>query len=188
MQNKILILDIETTGFLQKGGSIVEIGAVDLDLDSGKIREVFNSLCREEIFIDPFAWIFENSDLTPDDIINAPSFEFVKKKFQWVINRYPLGATAFSNVFDFGFLEDRGINFPVKLGCPMLISANICKIPGMYNKGYKWPKVEEAFSFFFPNVGDYVEKHRGADDAFHEAMIVYKLFQMGKFQVDGARF
>lgn len=178
MKNKILIHDIETTGFSCRSDSIVEIGAVELDLDNGEIKTVFNSLCREERFIDPFAWIFENSDLTPDDIIHAPRFEFVKEKFQEVINKYPLGATAFNNVFDFRFMEDRGLNFPVKLGCPMLIYASLYKIDG----GYKRPTVAEAFRFFFPDI-NYSEKHRGADDAFHEAMIVYKLFQMGKFQV-----
>jgi DNA polymerase-3 subunit epsilon len=56
----------------------------------------------------------------------------------------------------------------------------VCKIPGNYGK-YKWPKVEEAYDFFFPN-NNYVEKHRGADDAFHEADIVYELHKIGLFK------
>ncbi len=186
--NKILIIDIETTGFLNKGGSIVEIGAVELDLRNGQIKEVFSSLCREKILTEkhrkhPFGWIFENSDLKIDDVRNAPYFESVKNDFQEIINKYPLGVTAFNNDFDFGFLEDRGINFPIKLGCPMKISTDICKIPHQNRMGYKWPKVEEAFYFFFPGI-DYKEKHRGADDAHHEAMIVYELFKMGKFKIN----
>ena len=35
---KILILDIETTGFLQEGGKIVEVGIVELDLSNGKSK------------------------------------------------------------------------------------------------------------------------------------------------------
>lgn len=186
---KILVLDIETTGFLQKGGSIVEIGIVELDLSNGNIKEVYNSLCREEILTakhreEPFGWIFRNSDLTIDEVRNAPAFEKVKEEVQELINKYPKGCTAYNNTFDFGFLEDRGISFPKKLACPMKLSTSICKIPSTNGYGgYKWPSVEEAFSYFFPEI-EYNEKHRGLDDAKHEAMIVYKLFQMGEFKIE----
>jgi len=36
---KILILDIETTGFLQSGGKIVEVGIVELNLLNGDVSE-----------------------------------------------------------------------------------------------------------------------------------------------------
>ena len=64
----------------------------------------------------------------------------------------------------------------------MLICTDVCKIQGKYGK-YKWPKVEEAWQHLFPEV-DYVEKHRGADDAFHEAKIVHELIKMGKFNLE----
>ena len=107
--------------------------------------------------------------------------ESVREDVQGILNRYTNGATAFNNQFDFGFMESRGFKFPKKLPCPMKISTNICKIPGPY--GYKWPKVQEAFDHFFGKT-DYVEQHRGADDAFHEADIVFKLIQMGKFKLN----
>ena len=44
----------------------------------------------------------------------------------------------------------------------------------------KWPKVEEAWEHFFPDVA-YIEQHRGADDAVHEAKIVYELYKIGVF-------
>ncbi|MCX6222446.1 MAG: 3'-5' exonuclease [Bacteroidia bacterium] len=183
MENKILIIDIETTGFLKDGGNIVEIGAVELDLTSGEITEVFSSLCREKILTAKHrdAWIFSNSDLTVDQVREAPEFEEVAVKFQEVIDRYPAGATAFNRVFDFTFLQDRGLKFPKQLPCPMILSTDICMLPGKYGS-YKWPKVEEAFSHFFPDF-PYVEKHRGADDAYHEAMIVHKLYQLGHFTI-----
>jgi len=43
--------------------------------------------------------------------------------------------------------------------------------------------VEEAFDFFFPD-NEYVEAHRGADDSKHEAMIVYKLYELGVFKLN----
>ena len=61
----------------------------------------------------------------------------------------------------------------------MLLSTNICKLPNQNNKaGYKWPKVEEAWKHFYPEI-EYVELHRGADDAFHEADIVFALHKLG---------
>ena len=65
----------------------------------------------------------------------------------------------------------------------MILSTNICKLPNKNGySGYKWPSVEEAFQYFFPYTG-YIEKHRGADDAEHEAMIVYELYKMGVFTI-----
>lgn len=183
MDSKILILDIETTGFLNQGGSIVEIGAVELDLQNGEITEVFNSVCREKILTAKHrdACIFQNSDLTVEEVRNARPFEIVAWEFQRVVNKYPAGATAFNRALDFPFLMNRGLQFPKHLACPMLVATEICKLPGKYGKS-KWPKVEEAFEFFFPGV-EYKEKHRGADDAYHEAMIVYALYQRGHFLV-----
>ena len=62
----------------------------------------------------------------------------------------------------------------------MKIATNICKIKG--KRGYKWPSFEEAHAFFFPEI-EYTEIHRGADDAYHEADLVYKLIKMGKFKL-----
>lgn len=112
--------------------------------------------------------------------------EYHKEKYQKnrkkILDDYTLGATAFNNDFDFGFLESRGFIFPKKLACPMKLSTDICKIPHTSGIGFKWPKVQEAWDFFFGNTG-YIETHRGADDAFHEASIVYELYKMDVFKI-----
>lgn len=185
---KILILDIETTGFQHQGGSIVEIGIVSLDLDTGDIEEVFNSLLREDILSqkhrkDPMGWIFKNSDLTVEAVRDAPNAFDVLAKAQEVINNYPLGCTAYNNKFDFGFLRDRGLQIK-GLPCPMILSTDVCQISAKNGRsGYKWPSVEEAFKFFYPDI-EYKEKHRGLDDAKHEAMIVWELYRRGIFKID----
>ena len=169
---KILILDIETTGFLQQGGKIVEIGIVELDLSNGNREIIFDSVCWEngltEEEVDK-SWIIQNSDLTKEQIRTSPNLNNIKPIIQGILNKYQFGATAFNNAFDFGFMENRGFIFPKKLPCPMKLSTDICKI--QTSRGYKWPKVEEAHKHFFGDVG-YIEQHRGADDAFHEADIV----------------
>lgn len=181
---KILILDIETTDFSPRTGHICEIGIVSLDLDSGEIETLFDSVCHqkgmtaEEV---SKAWIIRNSTLTVEEIRQAPDLEELRPKIQEILNAYPLGCTAYNNAFDFQFLDFNGFFFPKKLDCPMKLSTDICKIPkGMGS--YKWPKVQEAFDHFFGKT-DYIEQHRGADDAKHEAKIVFELYKMGVFHV-----
>lgn len=184
--NKILIIDIETTGFLKSGGRIVEIGIVELNLENGEKKILFDEVCHEDGITREecdASWIVENSTLTTEEIRTSKHLRKYKAKIQKIINRYPLGATAFNNVFDFGFLEDRGFIFRRKLDCPMLLSTDVCKIPSPRGRGYKWPKVQEAYDFFFPE-NEYIEKHRGADDAFYEADIVQKLYEMSIFRID----
>ncbi|WP_234110186.1 exonuclease domain-containing protein [Chryseobacterium sp. R2A-55] len=181
---KILIIDIETTGFSYSSGKIVEIGIVELDLATGEKQILFDQVCREEEVTSEEienSWIVQNSTLTSDQILSSQFLHVLAPEIQSILNKYEAGATAFNNTFDFGFMESRGFVFPKKLPCPMKLSTDVCKIPGKY--GFKWPKVEEAHRHFFGDTG-YVELHRGADDAFHEADIVYALFKMGVFQLN----
>ena len=183
---KILIIDIETTGFLNEGGKIVEIGIVELDLENGEKKIIFNEVCHEDGITEEEcnkSWIIENSSLKTKHIRDSANLKLWRGVLQFKINKYPLGATAFNNSFDFDYLKSRGFTFPKELPCPMKLSTDICKIPKKKGKGYKWPKVQEAYDFFFPD-NEYIEKHRGADDAFYEADIVYRLYQMGVFKID----
>lgn len=172
----ILVVDIETTGFLQQGGKIVEIGIVSLDLETGEVKDVFSSVCherpitREEV---EKSWIINNSSLTVDCVRNSPKLEDIRQEVQAIIDSYPEGITAYNNKFDFSFLEDRGFRMGKKLACPMLVGTDIIKLPGK-GSGYKWPSVEEAWAHFFPDE-PYVEEHRGLDDARHEAKIIMAL-------------
>ena len=182
--SKILIIDIETTDFLQKGGKIVEVGMVELDLSNGNKKIIFDQvthetgITREEV---EKSWIIKNSTLTLEEIRASKPLHILKKEIQSIIFDYQNGATAFNNAFDFGFMETRGFVFPKKLPCPMKLSTDICRLPSPRG-GYKWPKVEEAHKHFFGDVG-YIEAHRGADDALHEADIVYELFKIGIFKI-----
>lgn len=48
------------------------------------------------------------------------------------------------------------------------------------NGRIKNPNVEEAWAYFFPDQ-EYKEKHRAADDALHEAAIIYQLYKLGYY-------
>ena len=180
---KIAVIDIETTGLKPSSDLILEIGTVELDLDTGDTRIIFNSYVREPTFGDEHrnSWIFNNSNLSFEEVKKAPLLDEFKKELQEIFNSYPL--TAFNKSFDLEFLRERGFDFPQELPCIMLTSTNICKIPHRNNSpGYKWPKAQEAWDCFFPNTY-YNEKHRAADDAIHEAQILFEIYIRGLYPI-----
>jgi len=164
---------------------IVEIGIVELDLEIGVIKVIFDSLVKETGFNEKFrdSWIFENSDLTFEEVENAPALPEISQNLQAIFNKYHV--TAFNKSFDLTFLRARNFEFKNELPCIMLTATNHVKKELYWKKDseeYKYPKVEEAWNFFFPNT-NYNETHRAADDAFHEAKILYKMFKLDYYQI-----
>lgn len=182
---KIAIVDIETSGFQKQGGLIVEVGIVGLDLETGYVTEEFSEIVKEDGFgaqhaKEPYGWVFQNSDLKYEDVLKANRLQEILPKIQSVFDKYPNGATAYNKEFDFGFLKSRGLKMK-ELPCIMLSASPVVNLPP--NRGYtspKWPKVEEAWDYFFPNT-PYIEAHRALDDAKHEALIAYELYKRGSF-------
>jgi len=178
---KIAIVDIETTAFQPQHGSIVEIGIVELNLETGERKVLYDELVRENSLkeSDSKEWIFHNSDLKFEDVWNAKSLNI--ESLQKIFDEYP--ATAYNKVFDFNFLKHRGLKIK-ELPCPMITATNICKLPSIHGyNSYKWPKFQEAHDFFFPDE-EYVEAHRGGDDAMYEAKVVYEMYRMGYYKVN----
>lgn len=173
---KIAVIDIETTNFLNNGGKIVEVGIVELDLTNGNKTVLMNFVTHEngitEIEIDN-SWIIKNSDLTKLQIRYSINLSLILKQIQTIADTYP--CTAFNRRFDTDFLTSRGIIFNNLYPCPMLELTPIMKLPS--KRGNKWPNVEEAYKYFFPDT-EYVEQHRALDDALHEADIIYELHKL----------
>jgi len=176
---EIVVVDIETTGFQGQGGLIVEVGIVALDLDTGGITNLFDSLVQEPELDEThtegkYGWIFKNSSLKYSDVLKAPLLSEVIPEIQDIFDKYENGATAYNKRFDFGFLNARGIKIK-ELPCIMIAATPICNIPNRWNTGPKWPTVEEAWAFFFPS-HPYIEEHRALDDARHEALILLEMY------------
>ncbi|MFX0076563.1 MAG: exonuclease domain-containing protein [Candidatus Hermodarchaeota archaeon] len=181
-QDKIAIIDIETTDLKPETGLIIEIGIVELDLITGETKILFDSKVKESPLgdIHKNAWIFYNSDLKFEDVESAPKLEQVREEIQEIFDHYSL--TAYNTFFDFGFMESRG--FVIKKDIPdiMAVAKEACKI--MYsNGGYKNPKMQEAWDIFFPNTG-YKEKHRAVDDAIHEAKMLFEMYMRGDYKLE----
>ena len=179
---KILIIDIETTGFLPNG-KIVEIGIVRLNLKTGKKKLLYDQVINPEIDFNKLenSWICQKGYMHPLDIIDGKLWKDVKDDVQDIIKSHKEGVTAFNRRFDMTFLRKYGIVFGRLLPCPMLQLTPIMKLPHKDGrKGNKWPKVIEAYKYLFPK-SEYDELHRGADDAMHEADIVFALHKMNRF-------
>ena len=128
----LLVLDIETTNFFNKGGKIVEIGIASLNLNTFEILPIFDKVVREEGLSiedseDPHGWIFKNSTLTFDECLNAELLGYHIFLLNLLFQKYPV--TAYNKKFDFTFLRDRGIKIPYECPDPMEQATPFLKLP-----------------------------------------------------------
>lgn len=188
LETKIAIVDLETTGFLQQKGLIVEIGVVGLNLNTGEIKTEFDSLINEPGLntthtASPYGWIFQNSSLKYDQVCRAPRLSDIFSDIQAILDRYPTGLTAYNTSFDLPFLRSRSFTFTA-LPCPMIAATPVVNLPPFPGKSSpKWPTVQETWNYLFGDDTGYVEAHRAADDARHEAKIVYELYKRGNYSL-----
>lgn len=175
--SEIVVVDIETTGLYNNVHKIVEIGLVKLNLETGEKTQLMDYVCHEDgitkLKIEE-SWIFKNTNLSIEQIHYSINLKRLIPTIQKIFDKYP--ATPINSKFDFGFLEARGLNIPNKYHDSMLVLQEVMKLPQKYKKysGYKYPSVQEAYNHLFPD-NDYIELHRGGDDALHEAQIIYEI-------------
>jgi len=174
----IIVVDIETTGLNIHRDMIVEIGLCFLDLSSGKIYPIMNVICQEkDKRIDKYDWIFCHSDLTIEQVLEAPYLSDFRDELQGIFD-LGFSITAFNQDFDLGFLSFRGFTIKKRFWDPMKKLSPILKIRrNYYSNDYKWPSVQEAYDFFFPD-SNYREAHRALDDAMHEAKIIFETYKL----------
>lgn len=87
--------------------------------------------------------------------------------------------TAYPVNFDLAILSRYGINRASTWPCLMTACQNILKLPNRNgHPGYKFPKLDESFAYFFPSE-ELGVAHRAGADAIKEARIAYKLVELG---------
>lgn len=179
---KIAVLDIETTGFIATSDAIVEIGITLVDTKTNEINKIYDKVILDDLFdkkTHKSAWIFENSDLTIEDVLKGVPLEETRNELQTIFNTYPI--TAHNKSFDLRFLRSRGFEIN-DIKC-LMRSCRENKLVYTHIGLPKSPSVEEAYHALFPDEV-YIEKHRGGDDSLHEAKILLKLCEIkaGKFK------
>ncbi len=175
---EFVIIDIETTGLNHETDSIIEVGAVLVNLSSNRIQKVYHSLCNElPKPVNPKKnLIFQISDINYDEVMQAPHFNQIKDDIQKICNTNCV--TAFNKSFDFRFLKQRGLTIPHETYDPMKL---LTRVLGFLNKKHylKPPKAQEAWDVLFPN-DPHQEAHRALEDAIFEAKILLKIHSIVK--------
>jgi len=181
---KILVVDLETTSldptiddiWNLENSIISEIGIVKLDLETGKIEPVFDSVCREDKTCSAQSWIFGNSSFTHEDVLSADHFQMFKDELQEIFDQDY--ATSWWHEYDFNRLEhpSRGIRIQYKFWDPAITLIPYLKIPFPNGTGLKRPKVDEAYRYFNPGrILDH--PHRALKDAQIEAQMIFLAVQ-----------
>ncbi len=177
---QVCVVDIETTGLNPRQDFLVEVGICRLDLATGEINPLVNSLVQETGFAArarPNAPIFRQSNLLFRDILEAPPWPAVKPLVADACNRFPFAAYNVS--FDIGFLRSRGIRPRRELPCIMRAAARICQIKTQ-TRTAKWPTLVEAWHTFFPDE-PYTQLHRAYDDCAREARLLWEMCRSGVY-------
>ncbi len=107
---KCLILDILHTEGNLRFACIIEVGAILLDLESGKRKTLIDTLVFEDGF-EPSRFrkslIFQKTDITPTEILDAPDADEIFPQLESLIGKY--GFTAFDVNNELPYLASRGI-------------------------------------------------------------------------------
>lgn len=172
----VAVIDTETTGLPKYPPQyIVEIGIALLDLENGEIYKVMDEIVKEKGFDEKMknAWVFENSDLTYEQVDNGRPLEDVSATIQNVLDSFPV--TAYNSEFDLNFVRNSGFEITKEYPCIMKCATGLYKIKVPW--GDKWASLEEAWFYLFDD--EYVESHRAYDDAVHAAKILKRLYDLG---------
>lgn len=179
MTTNIYVLDTETTGL---GGApkdcIVEIGIARVDIDRCKVYPEFSRIINAPLTEQQKkeAWVFNNTDLTPEDCMSSPHFTGnVASELNCCYAGLPF--TAYNRAFDFdSFLDLDPWNFHAGyMPCIMESTRQCLNITG------RWLKAQEAYDILCPDnpaeLPDGREQHRALSDAICEGWIMLRLLE-----------
>lgn len=179
--NFILVGDVETSDLSPEKGCLLEVGLVELNLNNGAKRMLFDEVFREDKLRakDRSGWIFQNGFMTIEEVRNSEPFSAYQHGIQMILDSYE-NMTCWNSMFDFKWLRSRGFNMPNELPCPMKTSAKWFDLPYKSGRGRgKFASVDEAWVALMGENTGYKEIHRAGDDAMHESEIIYELYKNG---------
>jgi DNA polymerase-3 subunit epsilon len=192
----LLIIDTETDSTNPDLANILELALARLDLETGQVDIVFDSLILPDRPYLPGeleeCWWMQHSHVPVSFIQTALKFSEVRNDFAAILAVAPV--TAYNLYYDRRVLRRHGLPIENVWPCLMQTCTPILKLPGHYHNpfpshygpddygDYKYPKFTEAWNYFFPDL-PFVERHRAAWDALHEAKLAYRLYRDGYLEV-----
>lgn len=187
---RIYVLDTETTGLngTRYGDLVVEIGIVSVCFETREIREEYSEVVgydtskwnREK----RNAWIFENTDLTAEDVKNARPLSEIVPEVQNLLRGK--AATSYNTAFDFGRYLDWA---PWSLPCtvaPCIMRSAHAAVGGdiAFDDGSTtWPRLEKSYAVLCPEDPAHIgaQTHRALSDAVQAAHVMLALSDRGLY-------
>lgn len=188
----ILVLDTETTGL--EGAPkdvVVDVGICRVDLQRGTVEDVYSSVLGYDTSEwDDYlknAWIFENTDMSLEMVESAPPALSVIADVRRILRRQPV--TSYNTGYDFGkFLYEEPWSMRgwfIECYDIMKAATDVCKITSEYYSGYKYPKLDHAYSKIVegdPAGIHGTQDHRALSDARMASHLMIALNRIGKYR------
>ena len=178
MNRDIFVLDIETTSLqgATAGGKVLEIGIARVNFDTGKVYPEWGQIINQDLTpAELHCWCFENTDLTPEDVINSPVGP-VKAAMDMYFRFRDCLFTSYNTDFDF----DKYLNQAPYEFKPAMAPDIMKLVSNDYNDGY-YLKAQQAYDMLcYDNpagMPEGKERHRALDDAVLEAWILLRAYQ-----------
>ncbi len=169
----------------------MEIGIAVLETITGKVKVVYDQVLShppEKIEPHRNAWIFKNSSLSYEEVVNGKPVTEAANEIRTILQGRKMA--IYNVAFDF----ERFLKWPpYNLGeviagilpCIMVTATNVCKIRSRFY-GYKWPTLEEARRKLLPDIQlpKNFNPHRAASDAYLSALVLHQLIQLGQYNIN----
>lgn len=175
----IYVLDLETTGLIGEPlDKAVEIGIARVDLERGRVYPEYARIINQELT--PFqqqSWVFENTDLSPLDVLNSPHSQY---RVAMELSLFYPGQhfTSYNRAFDFDKFID---HWNVPLAYAPCIMEECSEI---WNDGILL-KAQRAYDLLCPDnpagLEDGREAHRALSDAVMEGYILCRAFEASDY-------
>lgn len=165
--SRIVIVDVETTGHsVQRGGRVIEIGAVAVD--NGAVCEEYDTLIDTGALISYGAYLVHG--ISEEMLAGKPSPEDVWGRFHEFVGDSPL--VAHNSPFDSTFIRNELSRLHITLSNPWHCTVRLArkKLPKLPNH-----KLDTVYRHLFGALPSGAQRHRALDDARMAAAIWVKL-------------
>ncbi len=190
---EIYVVDTETTGL--DGGPrdlVVDIGICLADIGKGTVKEIYSSVVGYDVteWEDhrSKAWIFENTDLTLDDVAAAKPLFKVREEVMDLLKGKTV--TSYNVSFDmdkFLFREPWHLKGCFNVCTDIMKAAtDVCKLPSeYYGVSYRFPKLDHAYRTIVAGdpagVGE-KQDHRALSDAKLASYVMIEMYRSGCYR------